>query len=187
VQCYVDCFAGHGNFLLTTVPICCSSVALLSCRDIAEEESRLPPNKERDKEDKLLERAFWSRWDILRYTCAALYAVVLMCSYGCAYVCRLALALCGVCCLLPSLLVGQLAVQVSYVMGLLLPAIHRCDWCASCLVQWQFVNNPPLFGADTPHALSGQAPNTLICVIRHLLANCQTAEMSVTHALTCYQ
>lgn len=30
-------------------------------RDVAEEEGRLPPNKERDKEDKLLERAFWSR------------------------------------------------------------------------------------------------------------------------------
>jgi hypothetical protein len=37
-----------------------SSIAL-PCRDIAEEEARLPPNKERDKEDKLLERAFWSR------------------------------------------------------------------------------------------------------------------------------
>jgi hypothetical protein len=30
-------------------------------RDVAGEEGRLPPNKERDKEDKLLERAFWSR------------------------------------------------------------------------------------------------------------------------------
>ncbi|KAF6261711.1 JmjC domain, hydroxylase-domain-containing protein [Scenedesmus sp. NREL 46B-D3] len=29
-------------------------------REIAEEEGRLPPNKERDKEDKMLERAFWS-------------------------------------------------------------------------------------------------------------------------------
>jgi hypothetical protein len=35
---------------------------LRSCRDIAEEEGHLPPNKERDKDDKLLERAFWSRW-----------------------------------------------------------------------------------------------------------------------------
>lgn len=41
-----------------------ASGLLLLCRDIAEEEARLPPNKERDKEDKLLERAFWSRWGI---------------------------------------------------------------------------------------------------------------------------
>lgn len=30
-------------------------------RDIAEDDDHLPPNKERDKSDDLLERAFWSR------------------------------------------------------------------------------------------------------------------------------
>eukprot|EP00878_Enallax_costatus_P047430 GHUV01058122.1.p1 GENE.GHUV01058122.1~~GHUV01058122.1.p1 ORF type:complete len:101 (-),score=35.27 GHUV01058122.1:400-702(-) len=30
-------------------------------RDIAEDEDHLPPNKEKDKSDDMLERAFWSR------------------------------------------------------------------------------------------------------------------------------